>query len=233
MKHLIQYAGGKVEPLLFNGKLISIKLKITTDKTTKTIIFKDSYLLLPFCLRNLCKSFGISMMKRHFPFLLTDINYTGAFPNYEYWTDITEAEHQSLRDVFGTLNLWSFKDEAIKYCKLDCKCLFDVLVKFNELVFKEFKINIHTPLTLPSVAMAIYNSQYLPKDSLYLLLGPVEEDIRQSYTGGAVDVYLPHNAVHQDFASDSRHKLYYYDVNSLYPFVRSSVEMPIGRPIAF
>jgi len=53
MKHLLKY--GKLEPLLFNGKLMSIKIKLNVDGYKgKTIIFKDSYLLLPQSLRSLC-----------------------------------------------------------------------------------------------------------------------------------------------------------------------------------
>src|ERR1700722_11252863 len=41
LKHLLSY--GKVEPLIFNGRLISINLKILTGEYKgKTIIFKDS-----------------------------------------------------------------------------------------------------------------------------------------------------------------------------------------------
>lgn len=163
---------------------------------------------------------------------MSDINYTGELPSFEYWSDISQADYESLLSEFNESE-WSFKNEAIKYCKLDCKCLFDVLVKFNELVFNKFNVNIHSALTLPSLAMRIYKSHYMPKDSIYQILGNVERDIRESYTGGAVDVYLPHNGVHQDFFADARHKLYLYDVNSLYPFVMSSVPMPIGKPIAF
>jgi len=57
LKHLLSY--GKVEPLLFNGKLISIKIKILSEGNSKTILFKDSYLLLPLSLRKLCTAFNI------------------------------------------------------------------------------------------------------------------------------------------------------------------------------
>ena len=33
----------------------------------------------------------------------------------------------------------------------------------------------------------------MPKETIYQLTSNVESDIRQSYTGGAVDVYIPHN----------------------------------------
>jgi hypothetical protein len=76
----------------------------------------------------------------------------------------------------------------------------------------------------------------MPKDTIYQLLGHVERDIREAYTGGAVDVYIPHNldSIGSKFIHD---KLYYYDVNSLYPYVMSTCAfgdpMPVGLPVVF
>ena len=33
-----------------------------------------------------------------------------------------------------------FKNESIKYCKLDCKALHEVLSAFNKLIFEQFKV---------------------------------------------------------------------------------------------
>lgn len=96
-------------------------------------------------------------------------------------------------DFFG--KVWFFKEEAIKYCKLDCQCLHEVLTKFNELIYGEFQINVHTPLTLPALAMRIYKTHFMPENTIFQLLGQVESAIRESYTGGAVDVYIPHNRI--------------------------------------
>ena len=41
--------------------------------------------------------------------------------------------------------------------------------------------------------MKVYKTNFTPKNSLYQMLGKVERDIRESYTGGAVDVYLTNN----------------------------------------
>jgi hypothetical protein len=155
LKHIISYEGVTVEPLVFNGKLMSIKLKIAKGKSTRVVIFKDSYLLLSMSLRRLCKSFKVEHEKGYFPFTVTNINYKGNIPDFEYWTDLSLAEYKDLSLKYKNKD-WSFKNEAIKYCKLDCKCLYDVLVKFNDLIFKEFNVNIHSSLTLPSLTMRIF-----------------------------------------------------------------------------
>lgn len=87
LKHLLSF--GKVEPLLHNGKLITIKLIIGEGEfKDKTIIFKDSYLLLPNSLRELCKAFNVSSAKGYFPFNLTNIFYQGLLPEIELWNNI-------------------------------------------------------------------------------------------------------------------------------------------------
>jgi hypothetical protein len=230
LKHLFKF--GKVEPIIHNGKLISIKLTIKEDN--KTIIFKDSFLLLPHSLRNLCKAFNIDVPKGYFPFNLNEINYTGVFPNYEYWTDISNSEWNDLKKSHGKI-IWNFKDEAIKYCKLDCKSLHEILTKFNELIYSKFNINIHKSLTLPSLAMRIFKIHFMPANSIYQILGKTEFDIRESYTGGSVDVYIPSNRTTPFFGNyRPMHRLLYsYDVNNLYPTVMANAPMPIGKPVAF
>src|ERR1700753_46407 len=116
--------------------------------------------------------------------------------------------------------------------ELDCKCLHEILTIFNELVFNKFSVSIHNSLTLPSLAMKIYKTNFMPENTIYQILGKPYNDISQSYTGGAVDVYIPHNRSESIYSRMSK-KLYYYDVNSLYPFVMASRPMPIGKPKAF
>ena len=229
LKHLLAF--GKVEPLLFNGQLKSIKLRTIAGKT---ITFKDSYLLLPLSLRELCSAFGVPTSKGYFPFDLTDIFYFGVLPKINYWGNIPLSAYTQLINKFNR-KLWSFKEESIRYCQLDCKCLYEVLTKFNELIYNEFKVNIHKPLTLPALAMKIYKTNFMPKDSIYQIAGAVEQSIRESYTGGAVDVYIPHNRITPFFGKIRAvfRRLYYYDVNSLYPFVMANSPMPIGKPVAF
>ena len=233
MKHLFEL--GEVIPLIDDSRIITIKVKIGENKNEiRTIVFKDSYLLLPYSLRALCTTFNIITAKSYFPYHLTNIFYKGILPKLENWSGIPLNEYEKLLKEYTGVE-WNFKQEAIKYCKLDCLALHQILVKFNELIFKEFHINIDKSLTLPSLAMRIYKTHYMPENSIYQILGNVESDIRQSYTGGAVDVYIPHNRV-SGLLDNIKAKfitLFYYDVNSLYPSVMANLDMPIGKPTVF
>lgn len=74
---------------------------------------------------------------------------------------------------------------------------------------------------------------------IHMLSGPVANDIRQSYTGGSTDMYIPNlsnNIIYDDngnMVNIEDKKIYAYDVNSLYPFVMKSFKYPIGKPTYF
>jgi hypothetical protein len=42
-----------------------------------------------------------------------------------------------------------------------------------------------------------YKTHYMPKNTIYQIVQPnIEKDMRNSYTGGSVDVYIPHNRIY-------------------------------------
>jgi DNA polymerase type B, organellar and viral len=75
------------------------------------------------------------------------------------------------------------------------------------------------------LAFGIFRSVFLEDDLIPQLSGKVANDIRLGYTGGAVDMYIP--------KPPRGTKIYCYDVNSLYPYVMSKFDMPVGKPIYF
>jgi hypothetical protein len=83
--------------------------------------------------------------------------------------------------------------------------------------------------------MRIYKILFMPEDKVYQIHGITERNIRQSYTGGAVDVYIPHNRLTSFLINDNveYETLYYYDVNGLYPTVMANKFMPVGKPTVF
>jgi DNA polymerase type B, organellar and viral len=89
--------------------------------------------------------------------------------------------------------MWNFQLEAIKYCQLVCVALHQILIEFNKIIFGKFNININSVLTIAALAMRIYKTHFMPANTIFQIGGRPEFDIRKSYTGGAVDVYIPHN----------------------------------------
>ena len=174
-------------------------------------------------LRSLGKSFGVEILKGYFSYDFVNENnldYIGIIPDFKYFVNISHDEYDGI-----TSYNWNLKDEAIRYCEKDCISLYQIILKFNELIFEHFKINIHKYPTLSSLAFAIFRSSFLENDLIPQLSGQIEKDIRQSYTGGAVDIYIPSN--------EENTIVYAYDVNSLYPFVMNNSDMPIGKPTLF
>jgi len=114
--------------------------------------------------------------------------------------------------------------ETDKYCEQDCRVLYQIINIFSRRIFEQFKINIHNYPTLPSLAFAIFRSNFLDKvkNGIPLITGEIYNYIKKSYTGGAVDVYKPHG---NDVKA--------YDVNSLYPSQMQSRPMPVGSPTFF
>ena len=99
------------------------------------------------------------------------------------------------------------------------------MIKFNKLFFDRFKININDHPTLPSLAFRLFRSHYLEKDTIPMIYGDNYNRLKLSYTGGAVDMFIPTN--------DENELVYAYDVNSLYPFVMAAFPMPVGNIIYF
>ena len=185
----------------------------------------DSLLLLPISLSKLTNSFGnlINNKKTSFPYNFVndnhnkniDLNYIGSIPVISYFNNnITEYNKFISELTNSNVNNWSLKDETIKYCLNDCIGLYQVIDKFNEFIYNKFNLNIHNYPTLPSLTFAIFRSNYLDKlhqEGFFipLIKGEMYEDLKDSYTGGSTDMFVPF--------SEPNEKVYGYDVNSLYP----------------
>lgn len=137
--------------------------------------------------------------------------------------NLNKKEYNIYSEQFN--NNWSLINESIKYCEIDCISLHQIISKFSVLIFDLFKINIHKYPTLSSLAFTIFRTHFLKKDEIPQLSGQIAKDIRSSYTGGAVDMYIP--------KSKTGVKMKCLDVNSLYPSQMCSQEMPIGNPTFF
>lgn len=81
------------------------------------------------------------------------------------------------------------------------------MLKFHISIKVNHKVNSHSHMTLPSIAMRTFVTRHSKKQIPLIKSGAMQSNIRESYHGGNTEVYRPKGE-----------NLYYYDVNSLYPF---------------
>jgi len=103
------------------------------------------------------------------------------------------------------------KEIVIDYLSQDCKNLYTAIEKF------EAKLNTKIKATIASQAMHIYNTQF-KKDLKFEIEKDYERDFfRSCYYGGRTEVFKRYGK-----------NLYYYDINSSYPYVMKNFQMPVG-----
>jgi hypothetical protein len=122
---------GIINPTIKDGKIISVNFNYKTDKSNKyySLKFCDSILLLQNSLKKLGKSFNTETQKGNF--------------------DTLQVNKNNFKDL---------KQEVLNYCIDDCKTLFQILVKFNNLIYENFNISIKNYPTIPSLTFANFRS---------------------------------------------------------------------------
>jgi len=168
--------------LIKDDKMIDIKIIFGKYN----IAFRDSLLILPSSLRNLAKQFNVDN-KGIFPYNFVNdnfnkninLNYIGKVPAIKYWINLSLDKY--IEYIKNYNNNWSLKNETIKYCQQDCISLYQIIEKFNILIFNKYQLNIHNFPTLPSLAFGIYRAHYLKDFKIPLLTGQIFNDIKLSY----------------------------------------------------
>ena len=192
----------KVNCTLREDKIIKVKI----SKGAGSFIILDSYAMLPNKLSKLGEDFDVPVLKSKFPYMFATTDhlfYEGVMPSIDNYEDITKEEYDSM-----FVGYWSFYDETIKYLNNDLYSLHEVLTRANKQVFLDYNINMTESITISGLAVRIFLKDFydsnipdIDKTSLY-------RDIKQGYYGGITEVYKP-----------TGNNLFYYDVNSLYPYV--------------
>lgn len=217
-------------PFYKDNKLYSLKLTVYNKINNKanSIIIKDSYLLLKNNLRKLGKDYKVNVLKGYFPYTFVNefnLNYISTIPDYYYYVNninkpLNYEEYLNLKSNYN--NNWSVKDETLNYLLNDLLCLYEVINKFSLDIFNLEHINITKILSISSLTFKIFKTNYLKDfiNKLPIIKGIHHDRMRYAFYGGHVDVYTPIG-----------YNIKYYDVNSLYPFVMSKYDFPIGDPV--
>nr|YP_010689748.1 DNA polymerase type B domain-containing protein [Erysiphe quercicola]WBR75374.1 DNA polymerase type B domain-containing protein [Erysiphe quercicola] len=131
--------------------------------------------------------------------------YKGIKPAIEFYKDGVDRK---LYDLIPC-DYWDAEKTTIDYLTKDLISLYQVIRKFSGNLWLNHKIHLSTSRTISSLAFKIYlSSNRFYKNNIPLIRDKtVYDDIRKSYFGGITEVYKPEGK-----------DLYYYDVNSLYPY---------------
>jgi len=184
-----------------------------------TLKFRDSYKLLSHNLRKLTEEFKVDNIKGTFPYTFPNaynLNYIGTKPDFKYY-DISIKDY----DLINNDN-WDLKNECLKYLDSDLIGLHQVLMIFSDLIYSKYRLNITKLLSISSLAMKTFTSNYLNSDDAIPLINnrQVHKDIRNALYGGRVEVFKP-IVLKESFV---------YDVNSIYPWAML-MPMPVGSSI--
>lgn len=126
-----------------------------------------------------------------------------------------DFDHNSVND--SSLYNPSFKNLAIEYCKNDCLIVYNVVSFLENSLQSDFNLKLGSSTTSPSIAMKIFKSKFLKYDTnLFNISSDLDSNIRPSYFGGRCEVFKPY----------LKSQSYYYDVNSLYPYIMSKFPYP-------
>lgn len=200
--------GYKLEFMYRDSTILSIIISKGKNKLT----IKDSYALFPSSLRNLAEVYKCDHLKGHFPYSFSNnetLFYKGPTPHISYYESVSLEDYNTF-----VSNNWDHKLECLKYLVNDLDTLFEVLSKANKSLFLKYDLDFTKVYTVSGLALNLFLSKYYKDNIPSINTKSVYSDIKKSYYGGITEVYKP-------LGRD----LYYYDINSLYPYAALS-DMP-------
>lgn len=174
-----------VDALIDEGKSF---ISISLNINNIKIVWKDSIRIFPMSLNDFCNLFGVKGK---------------LIPYNPKFNDIS---------LFDSPRLWaSFK----KYSLQDSIALYNALRTAQDIYFNNFKVDITTIFSSPTLSLKIFRSKFLSL-SIPVLTRDIDEFVRNGYYGGGTDVYKAYET-----------NIKYYDVNSLYPLAMKNL-MPLN-----
>ena len=216
-------------------------VKGKTVKRTYNIKIVDSLKFLNSSLHELCSIYKPSVVKTFFPYEFVNENtifYIGKTPSLDYYSSIREhvEDEYNKELVNGSVinvnqenfdeekylivnsrvdiiykslikEIWNLKEETISYLSNDLISLFSIMEAFIKNVYREEGIHVTNNYTISSLSLETYLKNYYNNNIPLINKRSIDGDIRNSYFGGITEVYKPYGK-----------NLYYYDVNSLYPY---------------
>ena len=160
-----------VKPKIINNGQKILQLEVGGGYSIR---FIDSISFTMTALRNFPKTFGLKeLAKGYFPHKFNtdeNQNYIGTYPDKKYYgyEEMTKKDRKEFDTWYETVKdkEFNFRKEMYEYCKSDVDILRRGCLKLRELFIKISGIDPFRYITIASVCMAIYRSQYLPENTI-------------------------------------------------------------------
>ena len=120
-----------------------------------------------------------------------------------------DSQISTYNPLFNSISLFNnleLLNSFIQYSLQDAKSLFQALLTAQFFYFDKFKVDIESVYSTATLALKIFRTNFL-EHPIFILSSNIDSFIRNTYYGGGTDVY-------KAYAKN----VYYYDVNSLYPY---------------
>ncbi len=209
---VLKEEGYRIRFMKNNGKFINIS--ITHKEKRVSINLRDSFLILQMGLSRLGEQFNVDVIKSIEPVYANKSDILNPFA-------MLDLSHYS-KEVLLIQDFNQWKTKVTNYCETDCVSLYQILIKFRELVFHKWDLFIENYPTTPSLAFGIYRRHYLEDKIIPIYKGKVFDFLRNSFTGGSTEMYRPYGR-----------EINCYDANSLYPSVMALNKFPVGQTYEF
>lgn len=213
-----------------------------------SIMFKDSYGLLPMKLKTIALSFKLPVQKEIFPYyfyspervekaLLDNEKYSlenDVFPieeRYEKWgrDQVEQMRENITTELHDNPNNFDIIKYCEYYCTKDVEVLKQALNLFHDQLLTTFDIDCHKVLSISSIANKfLENKVYYPNKNLYYYSNHIRDFLLEAVHGGRV--MCARNERHHFIAKDIESGLVDFDAVSLYPSAMSKLYIVGGTP---
>ena len=137
-------------------------------------LLRFSLLILPLALSKLGDQFNVDVIKTIEPIYDNPSDIFNPF----HMKDISHYNKEVI--LISDFNLW--KNKVIKYCETDCISLYQILLKFRELVFIKWDLFIENYPTTPSLSFGLFRRHYLHDEVIPIYKGKIFDFLRESFT---------------------------------------------------
>ena len=213
--------------------------------TICNVRFIDSLCFLMMPLSGFPKTFGLSELRKgYFPHLFNtraNQSYVGSLPpmeDYMYNTMKPSAREafvkwygeESARVESGEY-VFDFQRDIVSYCKSDVDILRRGCLSLRDLFIDVTGMDPFKKITIAGTCLQIFRSNFLHEGTIFPVSPSIDKWVRKGFFGGRTQVFKAYtNAGIETAKRGEPMVIRYADVTSLYPWVNTTCEYPIGPP---